>query len=303
MRQWSPERVVDEGQARRLIAAQFPELAESEVRPLADGWDNTVYRVGEAWVFRFPRRAMAVPGVEREIEVLPRLAPSLPVPIPEPRWIGAAGDAYPWPWFGAPHLPGSELAAARLPDDRREPLATAVGELLRALHAPRLRSRIGPTLPVDPNRRADMSARVAVARGQLAALGEAGLWQTTPEVAALLEDAAALPPSSAMVVLHGDLHPRHLLVEEGGRLTGVIDWGDVCIGDPSIDLSVAFGTFAGASRSALFDAYGRRPDGVTELRARVLAVSLAAALLAYADDVGREELRAEAARALDRAVA
>jgi aminoglycoside phosphotransferase (APT) family kinase protein len=303
MRQWEPERVVDVERARALIGAQVPELANAEIRPLAAGWDNTVFLVDGRWAFRFPRREVAVAGVEREIEVLPRLAPNLPLPVPEPRWVGAPSDAFPWPWFGAPYLPGRELADAGLPDDARAGLAATVGSFLRALHQPRLRSRIGPDLPVDPNRRADMPFRVEAARRRLNELAERGLWQATPAVESLLADAAGLPPSSRTVVLHGDLHPRHLIVDDDGHAAGVIDWGDVCIGDPSIDLGIAFGTFVGPARSALLAAYGGRVDGVTELRSRVVAVFLAAALLSYADDVGRDTLRAEAAAALDRAVA
>lgn len=118
----------------------------------------------------------------------------------------------------------------------------------------------------------------------------------------LLDDAADLPPSSRVAVLHGDLHVRHLLVDEDGRATGVIDWGDVCIGDPAIDLGIAYGSFSGEARSALLEAYGTPIDGLTELRARVVAVFLAAALLQYGDGIGDVALRTEAARALDRAV-
>lgn len=301
MRQWDPERVVDLDRARALIGAQFAELAEAEVRPLAAGWDNTVFLVDDRWAFRFPRREIAIPLNAREIEVLPRLAPNLPLAVPEPRWIGDPTDAFPWPWFGAAFLRGEELAAAELPDEGRTEAARSVGTFLRALHEPRLRSRIGFTLPVDPNRRADMPFRVVATRRRLDELADAGTWQAPPEIDALLDDAAGLPHSSRMVLLHGDLHPRHVIVD-GRRVSGIIDWGDVCIGDPSIDLSVAFGTFAGTAREALLEAYGRRPDGLTELRARVIAVFLAAALLSYADDVGNHPLRAEAARALERAV-
>ncbi len=302
MPQWDPEVEVGVERARRLIGGQFPELAEAHIRALDTGWDNTVHLVDGRWAFRFPRRQIAVPGVEREIEVLPRLAANLPLPVPEPRWVGVAADDYPWPWFGAPYLPGREVAVVASPDDARVGLGVAVGEFLRALHAPRLRSRIGPTLPHDPNRRADMPFRVDATRRRLDELAASGLWQATPDIDRLLDDAAVLPHSSRTVVLHGDLHARHLLVDEEGGAAGVIDWGDVCVGDPAIDLSVAFGTFSGTSRDALLDAYGRRLDGITELRARVIAAFLAAALLAYADDVGLDALRAESARALERSV-
>jgi aminoglycoside phosphotransferase (APT) family kinase protein len=303
MPQWSPEVDLDASRARSLIGVQFEELADADVQLVAAGWDNTAFLVDGRWIFRFPRREVAVPLLAREIEILPRIAPNLPLAVPEPRWIGAPSDGYPWPWFGAPALPGRELAAVELSDARRGELAAAVGRFLADLHAPALRSRIGPTLPLDPNRRSDMAFRVEATRRRLDELAEAGLWQAPPEVEALLADAARLPPSPRIAVLHGDLHARHLLVGADGRATGVIDWGDVCVGDPAIDLSVAYGAFVGPARTALFEAYARPIDGLAELRARVVAVWLAATLLAYADDVGLDELRTEAARSLGRAVA
>lgn len=302
MPEWDPEIEVDADRARRLIEAQFPELAGQPVRELATGWDNVVYRVGDQWIFRFPRREIAVAGVSREIDVLARLAGHLPLSIPEPRWVGAPGGGYPWPWFGAPYLPGRELADAALPDEEREPLATATGRFLHALHAPLLRSRIGPDLPVDPMRRADMAFRVPATRRRLDDLVAARLWRPTAAVERLIDDAAGLPPSPHTVVAHGDLHMRHLLVDDAGGAAGVIDWGDVCAGDPSMDLSVAFGSFVGPARAALLGAYERPVDGLTELRARVIAVFLAAALLAYADDRRQAGLRAEALRSIERAV-
>ena len=95
---------------------------------------------------------------------------------------------------------------------------------------------------------------------------------------------------------------RHLLVDERGSPTGVIDWGDVSAGDPSADLSIAFGTLIGEARAAFFDAYGRI-DRLTELRARVIATFLAAALLGYAAHEGMEDLRSESHRSLDRVAA
>lgn len=302
MPEWDPEIEVDADRARTLIAAQFPELAHADVREVAAGWDNVVHLVDERWVFRFPRRAIAVPGVRREIAVLPRLAEHLPLPIPEPRFVGVPADGYPWPWFGAPYLPGVELAESGLAEDRRSALAAALGGFLRELHSPALASRIAASLPVDPMRRADMGFRVPHARRRLDQAVEAGLWQPTDAVERLLRDAIGLPPPSRVLVLHGDLHVRHVLVDRVGRATGVIDWGDVSAGDPSADLAMAFGSFVGTAREAFFQAYGPI-DGLTELRARVIATFLAGALLTYAADVGLEPLRAESLRSLERVVA
>ena len=302
MPEWDPEIEVDEDRAVALIAEQFPELRGAPVRQVAAGWDNVVHLVGERWAFRFPRRAIAIPGVEREIATLPRLAPNLPLPIPVPRFVGIPTEDYPWPWFGAAYLPGVEIAEARLPDERRVELARALGAFLRALHAPRMARLLVAALPVDPMRRADMGFRVVHARRRLDEAAAAGAWQRTDRVDELLAEAAKLPPPPHVRVLHGDLHMRHVLVGDRGEATGVIDWGDVCAGDPAIDLSIAYGSFAGAARRALLDAYGPI-DGLTELRARVVATFLAAALLAYAADRGMEPLRREAGLALDRVVA
>src|SRR5687768_3091700 len=262
MPEWDPEIEVDADRARTLIGAQFPELAHADVREVAAGWDNVVHLVDERWAFRFPRRAIAVAGVHREIAVLPRLAEHLPLPIPEPRFVGVPADGYPWPWFGAPYLPGVELAESALADDDRVAVAAAIGGFLRELHAPVLASRIAPSLPVDPMRRADMGFRVPHARRRLDQAVEAGLWEPTDEVERLLHDAIRLPPPPRLLVLHGDLHVRHVLVDPEGVATGVIDWGDVCAGDPSADLAMAFGSFVGTAREAFFRAYGPI-DGLT----------------------------------------
>jgi aminoglycoside phosphotransferase (APT) family kinase protein len=299
MPEWDPEIEVDADRAAALIGEQFPELRDAPVRQVAAGWDNVVHLVDERWAFRFPRRAIAVPGVEREIAILPRLAPNLPIPIPVPRFLGAPTAGYPWPWFGAAFLPGVELAEAALPDESRVGVAVAVGAFLRALHAPGMSRRVVSGLPVDPMRRADMAFRVPETRRRLHALEAAGLWRTTPGVEWLLAEAAGLPPPPRVGVLHGDLHMRHVLVGDDGSAAGVIDWGDVCAGDPAVDLSIAYGSFVGRARQALLDAYGP-VDGLTEHRARVVATFLAAALLAYAADRGMEPLQRESLMALDR---
>ncbi|MCA1568941.1 MAG: phosphotransferase [Chloroflexi bacterium] len=300
MPEWDPETEVAADRARALIEAQFPELRGVGVREVAAGWDNVVHLVDERWAFRFPRREIAVAGVHREIAVLPCLAEHLPLPIPEPRFVGAPTDEYPWPWFGAAFLPGVELAESGLPDEGRVELGVSLGGFLRALHAPGLASRVGSSLPVDPMRRADMGFRIPHARRRLDQVIEAGLWRSTDAVERLLTDATGLPPPSRTLVLHGDLHARHVLVDGAGRATGVIDWGDVSAGDPSVDLSIAYGSLVGDARAAFIDSYGP-VDRLTELRARVIAVFLGAALLLYAADHGMSALRDDSERSLERA--
>ena len=78
-RPWEATHSVSVGFARELITTQFPSLAGSEIEVLGFGWDNSVFAVGDAWVFRFPRREIAVPLLEAECNLLPLIAEQLPL--------------------------------------------------------------------------------------------------------------------------------------------------------------------------------------------------------------------------------
>ena len=103
------------------------------------------------------------------------------------------------------------------------------------------------------------------------------------------------------MLVHGDLHQRHLLLDGDGRACGVIDWGDVCLADPALDLSLAYSGFTGAARQALLDAYGWPVPPERAARARVLAVFLSAVLAEYAHDENRPRLLREALAGISRA--
>jgi aminoglycoside phosphotransferase (APT) family kinase protein len=304
--QWEAEQLVSASLAAGLVGLQFPRLRGAPAELLATGWDNTVYLLGGQWVFRFPRRKVALPGIRREIAILPRLAPHLPLPVPVPELLGTPSDAYPWPFWGARLVPGTELAEAELPDSARAQAGASVGKFLRALHHPHLADLAGlaePGLPEDPMQRADPRTRIVRAREPLERLARSAAWTPDPAVERLFGAAERLgPPAGRPVLVHGDLHLRHLLVGQSGDVSGVIDWGDVCLADPAVDLSLAYSGFAGPARAALLAAYGP-VDAERELRARVLAVSLCASLAEYALSDGRARLLRETLAGLRRAVA
>jgi aminoglycoside phosphotransferase (APT) family kinase protein len=282
---WTAERTVDAVRAAELVAAAVPELAGLPAVPLSEGWDNTVYRIGDRSV-RFPRRATALPGFRRELAVLPLVAGRLPLPVPSPRWVGTDDDPRePWPFAVVRFVPGRELAEVAPADLARRSAAAALGAFLAALHAPATRDLVtGVDLPVDPMQRTLPGAR-------------------DPAVDRLLRDGARLaPPAAPPVLVHGDLHVRHLLLDDAGEASGVIDWGDVCLGDPAVDLALAYAAFTGEARAALIDAYGG-VDPERELRARCLAVRLSALLAGYAAAEDRPALLAETLAGLRRAVA
>ena len=267
---WSAEFTVDEERARELISRFF---VPRSLRLLGEGWDNSVWLADERWVFRFPRRRIAVPLIRREIAVLGELAPQLPLPIPVPHFVG---DDH----FGARHIPGRELPGTAP--------GRALGEFLRALHD----ARVSVELPDDPMGRADMPVRVPRAIDALAAIGR--------DAPAWLHEARALPRPAPSCVVHGDLHLRHVLVD-GGAISGVIDWGDVCRGDPSVDLPLYWSSLSGDGRSEFLAAYGPLSEEQL-LRGRVLAVFLCAVLADYAAAERMDDLARETLAGLDRAM-
>lgn len=292
---WDAERTVDEVLARRLLSEQFPDLAELPIVLLGSGWDNTVYTVGGDWVFRFPRREVVLPGLRLEIEFLPKLAPLVPAPIPVPELVGSPSDAFPWPFFGARKLPGVELGEA--PETSRASLAVELARFLRTLHGTRVLEALGERLPENWTRRADMEYRVPYVLEKLAELDR--LWRAPDHVHELIQSALALPAPEPRAVCHGDLHFRHVLVD-GGRMSGVIDWIDLCRGEPALDLQLVWSVLPPDARPAFLAEYGE-VDDATLHRARVIAFHLGAALLEFGHVEKLRSLEREALASLERA--
>src|SRR4051794_5356388 len=222
----------------------------------------------------------------RELDVLSRLR--LPFAVPAPVYVGKPSDRFPWPFFGARWLPGSEATGAD-----RSALAIPLAQALRALHD----TQGFDDLPVDVSARADMTIRVPRTREQLD-----GLWWSPPgSVEELLRRAERLPPAGGDALCHGDLHFRQVIVD-GHRLTGFVDWVDVCRADPGIDLQLAFAFLEPDDRRAFFAEYGEISSD-SEIRGRVVALSLGAMLARYGRDEGLPNIEREALASLDRAVA
>jgi aminoglycoside phosphotransferase (APT) family kinase protein len=215
--------------------------------------------------------------------------------VPAPVFVGRPTDDYPWPFFGSALLPGRE--ATGLKDEARLEIALQLAGFLRTLHT----LELGLDLPVDVNGRADMSRRVPMTIELLDELKRLSLWQESSALRSFLDEAQGLPPGELTSIVHGDLHFRQVLVDDG-RVTGVIDWVDVCRSDPAIDLSMAWSLLDPDGRARFLDAYGP----VTEeqlVRARVLALALSAALALNAHAEGLEAVEREALAGLEQAFA
>lgn len=228
--------------ARRLIDDRFPEFAGLPLTELSRGWDNTNLRLGDDHLVRLPHRRAAADLILHEQRWLPELAPRLPLAVPSPTHNGRPTDYYPWHWSIVPWLPGADAATGTLLDPAED--AHSLGRFLARLHvdAP-------ADAPHNPYRGVPIATRAEPFETNRARIGPLGELPELPElddldavderIAAEFEAACSAPPASRRVWLHGDLHTRNILVDHG-RLAAVIDWGDLCAGDPATDLAVAF---------------------------------------------------------------
>ncbi|SFJ94194.1 aminoglycoside phosphotransferase family protein [Cellulomonas sp. KH9] len=265
---------VDADLAHALLAEQHPDLAHLPLHGRTFGWDNLTWRLGEDLALRFPVREMSSTLIEREQRWLPVLADRLPVPVPRPVRDGRPGHGYPWAWSVVPWLPGTPVAATPVAD--RTGWATELADALVALHRP-----APPDAPVNPYRGVPLAQRHEVTTSRLTA--------DVPHADALRDalDAGLAAPGwdRAPVWVHGDPHPGNL-VAAGGHLTGLIDFGDLCSGDPASDLATAWMTFDPAGRAA-FVARTQEThhwDTATWVRARAWAASYVPVLLAHPEE-------------------
>lgn len=297
---WLPEFPVDRALAARLIAALCPALAGVEPERVGEGWDNDVWRVGE-WAFRFPRRPMGVELIAVEARVLPALAPRLPVAVPAAEWVADAGPLHPAPYLGHRFLAGTTGDRAALSAAERGRLGPQLARFLAGLHGIPVAEARAIGVPDDVFR-SDPARRAQQIGDRLPALRAAGFAAAADAIAPWLREEIRPAREDERRLCHGDFYARHFLVDAARDLCGVIDWGDVCVADPAIDLSIAYALLPPAARGAFFAVYGS-VDARTHGMARRYAMHSAVALAVYSTDVGDAPLRAEAAVALQNAVA
>jgi aminoglycoside phosphotransferase (APT) family kinase protein len=255
---------------RRLLAAQFPQWAELAIEALpASGTDNAIYRLGKELCVRLPRRRdWPAQVLDKDFEWLPKLAPQLPLPIPTPVARGAAGEGYPHEWAVYNWLDGADATSAHLDLPRA---AVDLAALLAALW--RIDAIAGPS---PSGRGGPLRVRDRATRAGIAALADTIDATAVTEVweAALAAPDWDRPP----VWIHGDLDARNLLVRDG-QITGVVDWGAVCVGDPACDVKVAWAVLDAQTRPIF-----RRLleiDDATWARGRGWALSQAVIALPY----------------------
>jgi aminoglycoside phosphotransferase (APT) family kinase protein len=281
---------VDSGLIEALLQEQHPDLSGRPLVDVGEGWDNAVFRLGEDLAVRVPRRAASATLIEREQRWLPALSPRLPVPVPVPVRVGVPGCGYPWQWSVVPWLAGVTALGASIADAA---FATSLSEFLVALHEP-----AAVDAPQNPWRGVPLASRAPSVHEYVDRADR--LVDRAAVLSTWQHAVSATTWSRPLVWIHGDLHPGNLLVHQG-RLSAVIDFGDLTAGDPATDLSVAW-MLPGETGSTFRAAYcaNRSADRDLWLRARGWALLLGLAYLAHSR--GDDRMRAVGQRTIDAAL-
>jgi len=267
------EAAVDGGLVSRLVAAQFPQWAALPLTPVRSaGTVNVLFRLGDDLVVRLPRVDWSLGDIESDATWLPRLAPLLPVAIPSVVAVGTPGEGFSWPWAIYHWLPGDVPAAGGLADPSG--LAVDLAAFVRAMRA------------------VDLAGAPAAYRGGGHSLLDPPVRKCLAELDGLLDPAAvaavtavwdatlAIPDHAGPPTwLHGDLLPGNLLVDAAGRLSAVIDFATLGVGDPSCDLIPAWAVLAPEARAVFREAVA--VDDATWLRGRGRALAIAVIALPY----------------------
>jgi aminoglycoside phosphotransferase (APT) family kinase protein len=276
---------IDVSLVARMVAAQFPQWADLPIEwvPSA-GTDNAIYRLGDDMAVRLPRVPRAIAPLDKERRWLPKLAPHLPLPVPIPLARGLPAEGYPWDWSVYRWLEGENAIIDRISDLSQ--LATDVARFVAALQ------RIDPTGGPSPGahnffRGVPLAMRDAATRSAIASLnGVIDVGAVTPA----WEAALCVPEWQRRPVwVHGDLSSGNLLVERG-RLSAVIDFGCLGVGDPACDLTVAWTLLTRETRDGFRAALG--VDDETWARGRGWALSWALIALPYYLDTNPVIVRA-----------
>ncbi len=236
---------IDTALAINLIATQFPEWQQLPIKPVAtSGWDHRTFHLGEHMLIRLPSKAAYAPQVIKEHRWLPYLTTYLPVSIPSPIAMGKPTQAYPWHWSIYRWLPGETLLST--PSTDKASFALDIAHFLKSLHV--INTSEGPAPNSDNFHRGGSleiyNTQMLEALNILISSIDTAKAFTTWQKA--LTSSWQHPP----VWIHGDLAAGNILIQNG-RLSSIIDWGQVAVGDPACDLALAW-TFFDCKTRLLF---------------------------------------------------
>ena len=238
-----------------VIEKRFPEWKDLPLARIdSTGTVNYIYQLGDEMVVRIPMVEWGSTDITRDAQVLPILAPLLPVDVPNLLGHGAPAGKVPWDWGIYTWLPGRHPVLGDTKDE--DAVAAGLIELVASLRMVAAPATL--TAPIDAIANQDETTRPKVHAIGSKALDDA--W------AAAVDNPA---PKGKTVFIHGDLMPGNLLLVDDGkkpRLTGVVDWASAGIGDPALDLLPAWSCLTSRTRGSFLSALGAKEDEIARAR-------------------------------------
>jgi aminoglycoside phosphotransferase (APT) family kinase protein len=257
------ETEITAGLIRDLLRDQHPDLAELPLREVQGGWGNQMWRLGDDLAVRIQRMDTDPDHQLKERHWLPLLAPRLPLPIPVPVRSGAPSDRFPKLWTVMTWVPGLPLDHGSI--TRGEHAADTLAAFLRALHV-----AAPADAPADADRGAHPKDCTEGFNHFIGSLDTDAIGPGAADIQVAWNEAVTAPAwQGPPVWLHGDLHPANVVVADG-TLAGVVDFGDLSVGDPATDLAAAWVLLPAGTVTRFFAAYAEA-DEATVRRARGLA--------------------------------
>jgi aminoglycoside phosphotransferase (APT) family kinase protein len=274
---------------RRLINKQFPQWADLPVTPVEKGgYDNFTFHLGDEMSVRLPRDEGHAPQVEKEALWLPRLKPHLSLPIPAPLAKGKPDEEYPFFWSVNRWIEGETLRHDNISDMNE--FATELSMFIRELQ-----SIDASNGPAGGEHNYFRGCPLTVYNDwTLSALETLGGLVDKEKCMKIWNQAIASEWTKKPVWIHGDIAPGNLLVNNG-KLSAVIDFGIMAVGDPAIELTMAWTFFDDKSRKVFLKSVSL--DTETENRARGWA--LWKALITYAGEEKESVSAREAKKVID----
>jgi aminoglycoside phosphotransferase (APT) family kinase protein len=274
---------IDDALVRSLLGTLSSSYGQLPLRRLdTSGSSNALFRLGDELLVRLPRQPGGTATIEKEQRWLPYVAGALPASVPEIVSVGAPGFGYPERWSVVRWLAGEVPAVPAAAEEPRHHLAGDLARVVTGLrgldvpdaatHDPHLRSYRG-----EPLVGMDGSTREALASCRQIDALDLDLDACT----AVWDDAMSLPGAHEVAEprwYHGDLVAENLLVR-GGRLAAVLDFGGLSVGDPSVDLVVAWELLDPCARARFRAAVD--VDDATWLRGRAWALALSVMTFPY----------------------
>jgi aminoglycoside phosphotransferase (APT) family kinase protein len=288
---WSPELTITQEEASGIIEAQFPLLKPVEIAELGQGFDNTVYIVNNKYVFRFPRKEHAVQLLKIENQLLPLIVDKVNIAIPEPIFFGQATKDYKWPFTGYRLVKGDSPGV--LSNEIRNLSAAPLALFLKKLHLFPIEQAEKMGVPYDRFERMNIRKRKEMLIGNIKKATELQLVEDTQIAMEWLSTMEVEELDSPVVLVHGDIHIRNILVNKEGVISGIIDWGDTHLGNPAIDLSIVYSFLPTSGRELFFQIYGEVSADI-KMVAKFFAIYVAFILVLYGHDLKDEQLVASA---------